>query len=141
MFNILNPVGIKLLTRLRLGWSHLNEHRFNHKFQNCTSPKCICSFENESRTHFFLHCHFYIPIRTTLFDNLKEVVNNLQELSDQTVTEMLLYGSLNLKGNQNSQILELPLSILWIQRGLLVLCFSGVALFLFCFGFLIMNRT
>ena len=88
-----------------------------------------------------MHCHFYIPIRTTLFDNLKEVVNNLQELSDQTVTEMLLYGSLNLKGNQNSQILELPLSILWIQRGLLVLCFSGVALFLFFFGFLIMNRT
>ena len=106
MFNIHNPVGIKLLTRLKLGLNHLNEHSFNHKFQNCTSPTCICSFENESTTHFFLHCHFYIPIRTTLFDNLKEIVHNLQELADQTVTEMLLYGSPNLKGNQNSQILE-----------------------------------
>ena len=106
VFNIHNPVGIKLLTRLKLGLNHLNEHTFNHKFQNCTSLTCICSFENESTTHFFLHCHFYIPIRTTLFDNLKEIVHNLQELADQTVTEMLLYGSPNLKGNQNSQILE-----------------------------------
>ena len=54
----------------------------------------------------FLHCHFYIPIGATLFDELKEIGNNLQELSDQTVTEMLLYGSPNLNGNQNSQILE-----------------------------------
>ena len=84
-----NPVGIKFLKRLRLELNHLNEHRFNHEFQNCTNLKCICSSENESTTHFFLHCHFYILIRATLFDKLKETVNNLQELSDQTVTEML----------------------------------------------------
>ena len=106
MFNIHNPVGIKLLTGLSLGLSHLNEHRFIHKFQNCTSPKCICSFENESTTDFFLHCHFYIPIRATLFDNVKEIVNHLRKVSEQTVTEMLLYSSPNLKGNQNSKILE-----------------------------------
>ena len=34
-FNICNFVGLCLLTRLRLGLSHLNEHRFNHNFQNC----------------------------------------------------------------------------------------------------------
>ena len=51
MFNIHNPVGIKLLTRLRFGLGHLNEHRFNHRFQNCTNWKCICSSENESTTH------------------------------------------------------------------------------------------
>ena len=106
MFNIHNPAGIKLLTRLRLGLSHLNEHRFNHKFRNCTNPKCICSSENKPTTHFFLHYHFYTAIRATLFDKLKETVNNLQELSDQTISEMLLYGSPNLKGNQDSQILE-----------------------------------
>ena len=41
-----------------------------------------------------------------LLYKLKEIVSNSQELSDQTVTEMLLYGSPNIKGNQNSQILE-----------------------------------
>ena len=59
-----------------------------------------------SQQHFFLHCHFYIPIRAISFDKLKEIVNNLQELSAQTVTEILLYDSPNLKGNQNSQILK-----------------------------------
>ena len=89
VFNIHNPIGIKLLRRLRLRLSYLNEHKYKHKFQNCVNPKCICSSENESTTHFFLHCHFYIPILATLFDKLKEIVNNLQELSDQTVPEIL----------------------------------------------------
>ena len=138
LFNIHNPVGIKLLTRLRLGLSHLNEHRFNHKFQNCTSPKCICSFENESTTHFFLHCHFYIPIRATLFDNLKEIVNNLQDLSDQAVTIMLLYDSPNLKGNQNSQILECTIKFIMDSKRLPVLCFSvGILLFFFVVFFVV----
>ena len=52
VFNIHNIIGIKLLTSLRLGLSHLNEHRFNHKVQNCTSLKFICSSENESTPHF-----------------------------------------------------------------------------------------
>ena len=51
-----------------------------------------------------MHCHSYIPIRTTLFNKLKESINNLQELSDQKVTELLLYGTPNFKGNQDSQI-------------------------------------
>ena len=77
MFNIQNPIGIKFLTRLRLGLSHSNKHRFNHEYQNSRNLKCICSSENELITHFFLHCHFYVPIRATLFDKLKEIVNNL----------------------------------------------------------------
>ena len=98
-FNIHNPVGIKFLTRLKLGLSHVNEHRFNHKFKNCTNLKCIFSSENELTFYFSLFCHFYIPIRATLFDKLKEIVNNLQKLHDQTVTEILWYGSPNFKGN------------------------------------------
>ena len=38
IYSINNPVGLKLLTCLRLGLSHLNEHRFNHTFKNCINP-------------------------------------------------------------------------------------------------------
>ena len=38
-----NPKGIKLLTRLRLGLSHLREHKFKHNFQDCLNPICLCS--------------------------------------------------------------------------------------------------
>ena len=35
IFNIYNPVGVKYLTRLRIGFSHLKEHKFRHNFQDC----------------------------------------------------------------------------------------------------------
>ena len=41
VFNVHNLIGLKYITRLRLGLNHLNEHRFNHSFENCLSPKCI----------------------------------------------------------------------------------------------------
>ena len=34
IFNIHNPLRIKLLTRLRLGLSHLHEHKIRHCFQD-----------------------------------------------------------------------------------------------------------
>ena len=37
-FNILNTLRLKQLTRLRLGLSHLNQHRFNHNFEDCINP-------------------------------------------------------------------------------------------------------
>ena len=57
--NIQNYISSKLLTRLTLVLSHLNEHRFDHSSQNCISPLCNCSLEVESTAHFFLHCHYY----------------------------------------------------------------------------------
>ena len=41
--NIFDPKGLKLLTRLRLEFSHLNEHRFRHNFEECVNPLCSCS--------------------------------------------------------------------------------------------------
>ena len=32
-FNVHNPHGIKLLTKLRVGLSHLREHKFRHNFK------------------------------------------------------------------------------------------------------------
>ena len=53
VYNIHNPLCLKLLTRLRLGLSHINEHRFKHNFESCLNPLCSCSLEVESTTHFF----------------------------------------------------------------------------------------
>ena len=35
IYNIFDPIGFKLLTCLRLGLSHLNEHKFRYIFQDC----------------------------------------------------------------------------------------------------------
>ena len=42
IFDIFNAYDIKLLTRLRLGLSHLNEHKFKHGFNDTINPICIC---------------------------------------------------------------------------------------------------
>ena len=53
IYNVFNPQGLKFLTRLRLGLSHLNEHRFRHNFKDCINPLCSCSLEVENMLHFF----------------------------------------------------------------------------------------
>ena len=75
IYDIHDPVGIKFLTRLRLGLSHLNEHKFKHNFHDCLNPLCSCSLEVVSTTHFFMHCKYYNDIRKTLLDTVKEIVN------------------------------------------------------------------
>ena len=42
ILDIDNPFGIKLLTRLCLGLSHLQERRFRHCFQDTLNPLCEC---------------------------------------------------------------------------------------------------
>ena len=63
VFNIFDPQGLKLLTRLRLGFSHLNEHRFRHNFENCINPLCSCILETEDTVHYLLHCHHFNQLR------------------------------------------------------------------------------
>ena len=86
VYNIHDPVGIKYLTRLRLGLSHLNEHKFRHNFQDYLNPLCSCSLEVETTNHCFLHCHYYNDIRKTLLDTVKEITNTcLSNFNDKTV--------------------------------------------------------
>ena len=40
IFPVHNPVGVKLLTRLRLQLSHLNERKFRHGFEDTNNPMC-----------------------------------------------------------------------------------------------------
>ena len=106
IFKILNPLGIKLLTRLRLGLSHLNEHRFRHNFQDCLNPLCSCSLEIESTTHFFLHCHYYNTFRQTLLDTVETIIQDISHLSDDSLTNQLLHGSQNYSFEENNKILN-----------------------------------
>ena len=52
-FSIYDPLGNKLLNRLRVDFSHLNEHKFRHNFADTLNPLCSCSLETESTAHFF----------------------------------------------------------------------------------------
>ena len=88
-------MGLKLLTRLRLGLSHLIEHKFNHNFQSCIDPLCSCSLEIESATHFLLHCHHFSNIHSTPLNSINEVLGSITNLCDYTLVKILLFGDQN----------------------------------------------
>ena len=48
LFCIYDPLGVKLLTRLRLQFSHLNEHKFRHDFSDTINPMSACGIEVET---------------------------------------------------------------------------------------------
>ena len=69
VYNIQNYIDLKLLTRLMLGLSHLNEHRFNHNFQNC---------------------HHNHDIRAKLLSRLEVIDTNLLKVREEELTKVLL---------------------------------------------------
>ena len=70
--NCHNPKGIKLLSRLRLGLSHLREHKLKHSFQDSLNPFCRCGKgEVETSSHYLLHCSNYSEERLSLLNYKK----------------------------------------------------------------------
>ena len=105
-FNVHNPHGIKLLTRLRVGLSHLPEHKFKHNFQESLDPFCSCGRHIETSIHFFLHCSDHPNQRKTLFEKIINIKRSLLNQNDSIIVETLLFGSNGLNGEKNTWIIE-----------------------------------
>ena len=73
LFSVYNPFGVKFLTRLKLKFSHLNEHKFRYGFGDTVSPMCGCHAKIENTEHFFLGCHFYFIQIFELFNIINKV--------------------------------------------------------------------
>ena len=93
LFSVYDPFGVKLLTRLRLQFSHLNEHKFRHGFSDTVNPVCACGTEIETTEHFFLRCHLYSTQGSELFESLRKVDSNFLNLNEKDQVNTLLYGS------------------------------------------------
>ena len=116
VFGIFNPLGLKLITRLRLGLSHLNEHRFKHNFNDCINPLCTCSLDIESTVHYFLHCNYYNSARISLLNDLNSVDRTLLNLSDLPLINVLLYGGPQFDDSQNAYILNSSMKYILISE-------------------------
>ena len=69
-FNCHNLKGMKFITRLRLGLSHLREHKLKHSFQDSLHPSCSCGLNIESTSHYHIHCLTYITERHSLLSTI-----------------------------------------------------------------------
>ena len=106
IFNSHNPMGVKLLTKLRLGLSHLHDHKFKHSFQDSLNPICNCGTDVETTTHCLLHCPLFSDERLILINNIRNIDNNILNLNDSRFSEVLLFGNSSFSNTKNTSILN-----------------------------------
>ena len=111
-FNCHNPKGVKLLSRLRLGLSHLREHKFKHSFQDSLNPFCSCGkVEVETSSHYLLYCSNYSEERLALLNAIKNIGISILQQSDSKFTSVLLFGDTSFDNNKNTIIFHLRLFV------------------------------
>ena len=102
VFNCHSCKGIKYLTKLRLGLSHLREHKFKQSFQDTPNPFCSCGLDGETNTHFFLYCHLFTNQRHTLLSTVNDVDSSLINTKDSILTHILPFGKTSLDTTANT---------------------------------------
>ena len=112
VFEISNQYGLNLLTRLRLGLSHLHYHKFTHNFQDCISPICVWGLEIETTTHFLLHCPLFQSVRQSLLINIKKIDESILNKHDELITKTLLYGDDKFDLSCNKSIISLKIEFI-----------------------------
>ena len=112
IYDIFDPEGLKFLTRLCVGLSHLNAHRFRHNFQVCLNPLCSCNLEIEDTTHYLLHCCHFSTQCANLMNSVKSVLQNFDFFSENNKKDLLLFGDSRFDENKNKVILEATLTFI-----------------------------
>ena len=78
----IETLGEVLLTRLRLNFIHLNEHKFRHNFNDTTNPMCSCGAATERTIHYLLRCRLYSVQRVELLNIVCKVDSTLENSSE-----------------------------------------------------------
>ena len=106
IFNCHSPNGIKLITRLRLGLSHLRKHKFRHNFQDTLNPIHSRVDDIETQIHYLLHCPNYLDEGRTLLDSLQSTGENIHDKNDFHISELFLSGVSSYNDASNTCILN-----------------------------------
>ena len=106
VFKCENHRRVKLITRLRVGLSHLREHKFKHSFQDTLNPICSCGFDVESTSHYILHCPMYNDERHTILSTIKSINCRLLDVTETILIKTLLFGNCSVDAETNTQILN-----------------------------------
>ena len=107
LFSVYDAFGAKLLTSLRLKFSHPDEHKFRHGFNDTINPMCACGTEVKTTEHFLLRCHLYSTVRFEHFENLEKIDPKFLNLNEKDQFNVLLYGyQINKPKSFNQSILN-----------------------------------
>ena len=85
-----NKHANSLLTKLRVGRSDLNLHKFTIGIID--SPLCDCHFREESTSHYFLDCFLYTHERQILFGLIEHFIPKFKTFTKAKKLEIILRG-------------------------------------------------
>ena len=97
---------------MRVGLSHLREHKFKHIFQDTLNPICNCGEDIEITSHYLLHCPDYLYERKTLLKTVSCIVPNIFNFNNDQLTEIHLHGKEDLDNINNTSILNATINYL-----------------------------
>ena len=104
----MDPPGLKVLTRFRVNFSHLREHKFRHNFRDTLVPFCNCGLlESETTNHFLLRCTSFSDLRKILLDGIIDLIGSISNLHDTKLVNILLFGDDTFSMDTNLSILKL----------------------------------
>ena len=104
-----NRIGIKYITHIRLGLSHLREHKFKHRFNDTINPICNCVNDVESAIHFFLNCLLYSNERRTFLSSLVNIDHKLFGNANCSLTQTLLFDNTTFNVKDKTKIINLTI--------------------------------
>ena len=116
VFNFHNLRGAKLLTMLKLGLSHLRQHKFKRGFQDRLKPICSCVNDIETSAHFLLHYPHYSNERSIFLNTIRNINWNIFDKNDLQITETFLYGDSSLDDKSNIFILNATIDFLFVPK-------------------------
>ena len=96
--------GTKLLTRLRLNFTHLNYLKFRHDFREIMGPMFKCGKESEPTLHYLFRCNLLLLIE--LLNDIYAIDSSIKNYPEEKLLNTLLYGSLDFKNDKNQSILK-----------------------------------
>ena len=96
-----SKIGNLLLTRIRVGRSYLNEHKFTIGLSE--NPECLCHFRSESPMHYFLDCFLYLPEHQILLTLIEHYIPKFSTLTKKKKMDIILLGM----NNENPDFLSL----------------------------------
>ena len=85
-----SKIGNCLLTRIRVGRSDLNLHKF--VVGQADTSECLCHFKEESSKHYILDCFLYTAERQTLLTLVEHYIPYFSSMSKSDRFNILMYG-------------------------------------------------
>ena len=114
--NCFNKKGIKHITRVRLGLSHLRVKKFKSGFLDSLNPISSCGLDAETICHYLLHCPKFTNERSILMNTVSTINENSLTSRDASIVKLLLNGDESLDLETNTLILNATVNFIFSSK-------------------------